>query len=64
MHYDREVDALLMELRDADPVSSLDYEPGVTAARDANGLVIALEVLDVREHIAEEDLAALATPRH
>jgi uncharacterized protein YuzE len=60
MHYDPEIDALLIELRDAEPVSSLDYEPGVTVALDANGLVIAVEILDVREHFTVEDLAALA----
>ncbi|MDQ3549336.1 MAG: DUF2283 domain-containing protein [Chloroflexota bacterium] len=48
MHYDPEIDALLIELRDAEPVSSLDYEPGVTAALNAHGLVIALEILDAR----------------
>ena len=61
IHYDPEIDALLIELRNAEPVSSLDYEPGVTAALDANGLVIALEILDVREHLLIEELAALAT---
>ncbi len=61
MHYDPEIDALLIELRDAEPVSSLDYEPGVAAALDAHGLVIALEILDVREHLTEENLTTLAT---
>ncbi len=61
MHYDPEIDALLIELRDDMPVSSLDYEPGVTAALDANGLVIALEILDVRDHLTVEELTALAT---
>jgi uncharacterized protein YuzE len=64
MHYDPEVDALWIELRDVKPVSSLDYEPGVTAVLDADGLVIALEILDVREYLTEENLAALATAHH
>jgi uncharacterized protein YuzE len=64
IHYDPETGALWIELRDAEPVSSLDYEPGVTAALDANGLVIALEILDVREHMTEEHLSALATAHH
>ena len=64
IHYDPEIDALWIELRDAEPVSSLDYEPGVTAALDANGLVIALDVLDVRDHLGEEQLTAISTATH
>lgn len=60
IHYDPEIDALLIELRDTEPVSSLDYELGVIAALDASGLVIALEILDMREHLSSEDLTALA----
>lgn len=60
MHDDPEIDALSIALRDAESVSSLDYEPDVTAALDAYGLVIALEILDVRDHVSDEDLTALA----
>jgi uncharacterized protein YuzE len=60
MHYEPETDALWIELREAEPVSSLDYEPGVTAALDASRLVIALEILEDRDHLSEEDLTSLA----
>ena len=64
VRYDPDIDALLIELRDAEPVSSLDYEPGVTAALDAHGLVIALEILNLRERVSPEDLDSLAETMH
>jgi uncharacterized protein YuzE len=64
MHYDPETDALLITLHDVEPVSSLDFEPGVTAALDANGHVIALEILDLRERIADGELGSLSETVH
>lgn len=64
IRYDPDIDALLIELRDITPVSSIDYEPGVTAALDAHGLVIALEILDLRERVSPDDLNSLAETMH
>lgn len=44
MHYDPQIDALLIELRDAAPVSNIDYDPGFTTVQDADGLVIAIGI--------------------
>ena len=51
LHYDADSDALLIELVDATPAGSIDYEEGVTVALDAAGRVIALEILDFRERL-------------
>ncbi len=59
MRYDREVDALFIELVDAEPISSFDYEDGVTAIVDAEGRVIAIEVLDARGRLEIEEAEAL-----
>jgi len=57
--YDREADALYIELRRATPADSLDLEEGVTADLDAEGHVIGLEVLDVRERLGHDALTSV-----
>ncbi len=57
--YDPEGDALYIELRRATPADSLDLEDGVTADLDAQGHVIGLEVLDVRERLGRDALASV-----
>ena len=47
--YDPAVDALYIELRHAEPTDSRGIEEGVTADLDADGHVIGIEVLHVRE---------------
>lgn len=59
MRYDPEVDALFIELCEAEPISSYDYEDGVTAVVDADGRVIALELLDVRDRLTVKEMNAL-----
>lgn len=60
MFYDPEIDALYIRFVDDVPADSLDYSEGVTAEVDAAGHVIALEILDLHEHlsIAEDALKA------
>lgn len=55
--YDPEANALYIELRRATPADSRDIEEGVTADLDADGHVIGIEVLHVRERLGREALA-------
>ena len=57
--YDSEADALYIELRPATPADSLDIEDGVTADLDADGHVIGIEVLDVRERLGRDALTSV-----
>lgn len=58
--YDPEADALYIELRSGAPADSIDLEDGVTADLDADGHVIGLEVLDVRERLGPDALASVS----
>jgi uncharacterized protein YuzE len=53
MTYDREIDALYIVLADAPVADSVDYAEGITAELDANGRVVALEILDLHRHLDE-----------
>ena len=59
MHYDPEVDALFIQLRDTEPAGSFDYEDGVTGIVDDRGHIIAIEILDAGERLDREDAEAL-----
>lgn len=54
--YDREVDALYIQLRDAKAKSGLDVEEGVTIDVDAKGHIIGIEILDASERLGKEQL--------
>lgn len=58
MHYDKESDALFIELYEASPVDSFDYEEGVTGILDADGRIIALEILDLHDRLDDTELLA------
>jgi uncharacterized protein YuzE len=57
--HDSEADALYVELRRATPVDSRDIEEGVTADLDADGHVLGIEMLQVRERLGREALASV-----
>lgn len=59
--YDPEVDALYLQLRDALPADSVDFDEGVTADLDAEGQLIGIEILDASERLDAAAIAALAT---
>lgn len=62
MFYDPEIDALYIRFADDVPADSLDFSEGVTAEVDVSGHVIALEILDLHEHLAiAEDALKAAT---
>ena len=54
--YDKEVDALLIELRHVPVADSMDIEEGVTALLDDEGHMVALEILDASERLGKEQL--------
>ena len=49
--YDRETDAMFIELRAVQAVDSKDIEDGVTVALDADGHIVGLEILDASERL-------------
>ncbi|MHB2017759.1 MAG: DUF2283 domain-containing protein [Candidatus Xenobia bacterium] len=49
--YDPQVDALFIQLRDAEASHVVDIEPGVTAAIGRDGHILGLEVLDATERL-------------
>jgi uncharacterized protein YuzE len=61
--YDSEADALYIELRHATPADSRDIEEGVTADLDADGHVIGIEVLHVRERLGRDALDSIILER-
>lgn len=60
VRYDPEADALYLRLADASVTDSEEVRPGIVLDFDADGRVVAIEILDAREHVASgADLARL-----
>lgn len=57
IEYDREADALYIQLREAQPEDNIDIEEGVTVDLDADGHIIGIEVLDASKRFSLEDLS-------
>ena len=59
--YDPEADALYVRFADAPVVETEEVRPGVMFDFDAEGRIVAIEVLDASEHLAigRPDLAQL-----
>lgn len=59
--YDPETDALYVRFADAPIVETEEVRPGVMFDFDAEGRIVAIEVLDASEHLAtsDSDLAQL-----
>ena len=57
MFYDPEIDALYIRFADDVASDSVDYSEGVTAELDDSGRVIALEILDLHEHLSVAEAA-------
>lgn len=51
--YDSEADALYMRLADGPIVDSQEVNPGIVLDFDGDGRVVAIEILDVSEHVAK-----------
>jgi uncharacterized protein YuzE len=54
VRYDKDVDALYIDLSDADVVDTIEIEPGVMLDYDKDGTVIGVEILDFMERLQEE----------
>jgi uncharacterized protein YuzE len=61
--YDPQADALYIILRDIVPTDSTDIEEGVTVELDADGHIVALEVLDASERLTPDELGAVKYER-
>jgi uncharacterized protein YuzE len=49
--YDAQTDILVLRLSDKPIIESVEIEPGVIVDYDANGQVVAVELLDASEYI-------------
>ena len=56
IEYDREVDALYIQLRDVKPSRNVDIEEGVTADFDEEGHIVGIEILSASERLGIESL--------
>lgn len=54
--YDREADALYIQLREVEVRDSLDVEEGVTVDLDRDGHTIGIEILDASKRLTPEEL--------
>jgi uncharacterized protein YuzE len=60
-HYDEEADALYLRFTDTPVVESEEVRPGIVFDFDAEGRIVAVEILDASEHLAGGvNLGALA----
>ena len=59
--YDRDADALYLRFADATIVESEEVTDGVVLDFDAEGRIVAIEVLEARRHLTSG--ATLPTPR-
>lgn len=60
LKYDEKADALTVRFTDDPIVESEEVRSGLVVDLDANGKIVAIEVLDARETLAPEALAQLA----
>lgn len=60
-HYDSEANALYLRFADAPVSESEEVRPGIVFDFDADGRIVAVEILDATEHLASgADLTKLA----
>ncbi len=52
VRYDPAADALYLRLADAPVSESEEVRPGIVLDLDANGRVVAIEILDPQDHLA------------
>lgn len=58
--YDAQTDALYIRFAEAPVVESEEVRPGIVLDFDADGRIVAVEILDASEHLASDaDLAHL-----
>ena len=54
--YDREEDALYIQLTDTKPARGVDIEQGVTIDLDEQGHLVGIEILDASDRLGKEQL--------
>ncbi len=59
-HYDRDADALYVRFADGKIAESEEVSPGVVIDFDAEGRIVALEVLSASRHLAAGAIPAVA----
>lgn len=60
-HYDAEADALYVRFTEASVSESEEVRPGIVFDFDADGRIVAVEILDASEHLAQgADLKTLS----
>lgn len=60
LSYDRESDALYLRLSTAEIVESEEVKPGVVFDFDAEGHIVAIEILDAAKQIPPDAFAGVA----
>ena len=63
IEYDREADALYIQLKESYVHDNIDIEEGISVDIDENGHAIGIEILDVTHRIPAEELAKLTFER-
>jgi uncharacterized protein YuzE len=56
IEYDKEADALYIQLREAEVGDNLDIEEGVTIDLDENRHIVGIEILDASKKLSLKDL--------
>lgn len=56
IEYDKEADALYIQLRDALMQDNIDIEEGITVDLDGNRHIVGIEILDASKKLSLQDL--------
>jgi len=56
IEYDREADALYIQLREADVEDNIDIEEGITIDLDEKRHIVGIEILDASKKLSLKDL--------
>jgi uncharacterized protein YuzE len=56
IEYDKEADALYIQLREASVEDNIDIEEGVTVDLDEKKHIVGIEILDASKKLSREDL--------
>jgi uncharacterized protein YuzE len=57
IEYDKEADALYIQLREVDVDDNIDIEEGITVDLDENRHVVGIEILDASRKLSLNDMA-------
>jgi uncharacterized protein YuzE len=57
IEYDKEADALYIQLREVDVDDNIDIEEGITVDLDENRHVVGIEILDASRKLSLSDMA-------